>query len=347
VSLDRRREPPEKIEMTRRLATLLARNRELKPEYGGGLSNHVSMGLFSLSALGASDDQLSAFAEASWPPLEPLSPEHSTEVNQESFARLLGKPAAFSAFRTLFQRELSTLGRADTLRKYLPALLPGIGAAGFHALIRTAYGVRFENDDEVADGLSYWASAFLPLGSLEEPGVESEPRALLAQVHDSQRLADRPVEGALILERMRNAAHLPSFADAVNALQPRRDTLAQLAAAAVRLYTSTHGDFTALHTVTGTHAFRLLSPFIRASGPGLRYLWQAFVAAYVAIRAPAIVEPVLAEPLPDWPAIVSQVLLSSDAHDLKLVDVAREEGAFYREPIYRHAAALRAHLLRA
>jgi hypothetical protein len=327
--------------MTPRLASLLTRNHELKPEYRGGLSNHLSMGLFSLTALGGSDTQLSAFAEASWAPLEPLSAEHATEVTQDSFARQLRKPEALNGFRTLFQREVSTLGRAETLRKYLSTLLPGLGAAGFHALIRTAYGVRFENDDEVVDGLSYWATAFLPLGSLAEPGEQTEPRALLDRLRHSRALAGQRGDGALILERMRNAAQLPELALTVDALAPGADTLAKIAAAAVHLYTSSHGDFTALHTVTATHAFRLLQPYLRRNGPGVRYLWQAFVAAYVALHAPAIGEPALPASLPEWDAIVTKALLSTDAHDLKLVDIAREEGAFYQQPIYRYAAALR------
>jgi questin oxidase-like protein len=331
-------------ERSKLLTALLAKNHELRPEYRGGLSNHVSMGLFSLYALGGSAEQLSAFAEASWPSLEPIASEHSTEVNQESFARLLGKPAALNGFRTLFQRELSSLGRSDTLRKYLPILLPGVGAAGFHALIRTGYGARFGDDQEVADGLSYWAIAFLPLGSLDEPGSETEPLRVLRTIHESRALAEHELEGGLILERMKIAAQLPGLDAAVASLQPGEATLAKIAAAAVQLYTSTHGDFTALHTVTGAHALRVLLPYLAQPARGLRYFWQAFVAAYVTIGAPALNEPAPAA-VPDWATIVSRACASTDAHDLKLVDIAREEGNLYQTPIYRHAAAMRLRLL--
>src|SRR5688572_15334732 len=99
--------------MPSRLATLLAHNRELSPEYGGGLSNHLSMGLRALSALGASDARLVEFAEASLPALEPLVHQEATEITHESFARSLRRPPAFTGFRTLFERELRALGRAD------------------------------------------------------------------------------------------------------------------------------------------------------------------------------------------------------------------------------------------
>lgn len=331
--------------MPSRVASLLANNRALSPEYGGGLSNHVSMGLRALSALGASDDRLNEFVAASSPALEPLSYVHATEVTQESFARSLRRPAAFLGFRTLFERELSTLGRADALRKYLPTLLPGIGGAGFHALIRTAYGVRFDDDEEIADGLSYWATAFLPLGSLEEPGTQPSPRLLLDQIRAFSGLGGHTLEGKLILERMQRAAELEAFPGAVAALAPGSDTLAQLAAVALRLYTSTGGDFTALHTLTGAHAFRVLQPYLRASSPGVRYLWQAFVATYVALGTPELRDPEAITSLPDWPELAAAAARSNDAHDIKLVDSAREEAAFYREPSYRYAAALRLRLI--
>jgi questin oxidase-like protein len=331
--------------MPSRLATLLAQNRELSPEYGGGLSNHLSMGLRALSALGASEERLVEFAEASLPALEPLAHQQATEVTHESFARSLRRPPAFTGFRTLFQRELRTLGRSDALRKYVPTLLPGIAAAGFHALIRTAYGIRFDDDEEIADGLAYWATAFLPLGSLEEPGTQASPRALLDQIRAYPGLGGHALEGRLILVRMQRASELEAFPGAVAALAPGRDTLAQLAAVALRLYTSTGGDFTALHTVTGAHAFRVLQPFLRADGPGVRYLWQAFVAAYIALGTPEIVEPTLPATLPVWDEIVAAAVRSNDAHDIKLVDTAREESGVYRDGSYQHAAALRLKLV--
>lgn len=330
--------------MPSRIGTLLAQNRELSPEYGGGLTNHLSMGLRALSALGASDQRLVEFAEASLPVLEPLRRQEATEVTHESFARSLRRPPAFTGFRTLFERELRALGRTEALRKYLPTLLPGIAAAGFHALIRTAYGIRFDDDEEIADGLAYWATAFLPLGSLEEPGTQPSPRALLAQIRAYPGLGGHELEGRLILERMQRASELEAFPGAVAALASGADTLAQLATVALRLYTSTGGDFTALHTVTGTHAFRLIQPYLRPGSPGVRYLWQAFVATYIALGTPEIREPELPATLPEWEAIVTAAVLSNDAHDIKLVDSAREEGAVYREPLYRYAAALRVRL---
>jgi hypothetical protein len=327
----------------RELLPLLDRNHELSPEFEGGLSNHVSMGLYSLAALGASSEQIQRFAEAHWPRLEPLPREAGPGISGESWKSHLGQRQAINGYRAFFTAAIAREGRDATLRKFLPALLPGVGAAAFHPLIRTAYGVRFGDDREVSDGLAYWATAYLPLGPLGSAGTQRDPRALLARVHATPALAGRDLSGYLIVGKMKAASELPEFRAQANALAPDDGTLAALAAASVRLYIQNR-DFTALHAVTGTHAYRLLQPFIAPSELGLRYFWQALLAAYVSIGAPSVVEPA-ASSVPAWNDSVERARASLDEHDIKLVDVAREQGAFYADPLYRRAAARRMGLL--
>lgn len=325
------------------LAPLLDRNHELRPDYRGGLSNHVSMALYSLSALGASSAQIQRFAESHWPRLEPLPSEPGPVIGAESWKAHLGRREAINGYRTFFTAAIVRDGRDATLRRYLPDLLPGIGAAAFHPLIRTGYGVRFGDDREVSDGLAYWATAFLPLGHLGRAGTEREPRALLDSAHRTQALAGRDLPGYLINGKMKSAAELPEFRAKVDALAATDTTLAALAAASVRLYLDS-GDFTALHAVTGTHAYRMLEPFIQPPELGLRYLWQALLAAYVSIGSPLVVEPAAAS-IPAWNESLERARASVDEHDIKLVDVAHQQGAFYADPLYRRAAARRMGLI--
>ena len=325
------------------LAPLLERNRGLRPDYRGGLSNHVSMSLYSLSALGGTPDQLARFAEASWGKLEPVPREPGPQLTRDSWREQLGRREALNGFRVFFDQEVAALGREDTLRRYLPALLPGVAAGGFHALIRTGYGVRFADDHEVADGLAYWAMAFAPLGALGAAGTTEDPRVLYERIVAEPQLSGATLSDGLIYEKQRAAAELPGFTGVVNALRPTETTLARIAALCVRLYAQT-GGFTALHTVTGAHAYRLLQPFIEPRELGLRHFWQALVAAYVSVHAPALVEPA-ALTVPPWAESARRARASLDEHDLKLVDIAREEEQFYKDPIYRRAAARRMRLL--
>lgn len=325
------------------LAPLLERNRRFRPDFGGGFSNHVSMGLYSLTALGATGGELERFADRSSAPLEPLPKDAGPPVARETWTAQLGQREALNGYRALFQSELEKRGRAVTLRHYLPGLLPGVGAAAFHPLIRTGYGVRFGDDRELADGLAFWATAYLPLGGLGRPGTERDARAVLGALAEQTAVTAQNVPGRPLQERLRAAAALPVFAASVNALDPGPEALGSVAAAAVRLFVQT-GDFIALHAVTGTHAFRQIAPFVDARESGVRYLWQALVAAYISIGAPRWVD---ARPVkvPPWSEAIQGARASLDAHDIKLVDVARDEEAFYRDPIYRHAAARRLRLV--
>jgi hypothetical protein len=327
------------------LRSLLDRNHGLHPEFSHGLSNHLSMGLFSLAALGASPGRLQALAESQWPRLEPWPKAMGPQITDTNWTTFLGRREALPGFRSLFSQQIAATGVSGTLRRYLPDLLPGIGAGAFHALIRTGYGVRFRDDHEVADGLAYWAVAFLPLGPLLPTQGERDPARILEKVHTSPSLGGLSPSGRLIFDRMTAASAAAGFQAAVAALRPEAKTLDLLASTAVKLYVAT-GDFTALHMVTGAHAYRLLAPHIPAGPEPTRYFWQALVAAYITIGAPRIVDGGPGkEAVPPWKAISSKTVASLDEHDIKLVEVAREEEAFYGSPLYRRAAARRMKLI--
>jgi len=132
------------------------------------------MGLYSLSALGADAAQLERFADSHWARLELLPAEPGPTIGAHAWKTRLGQRDAINAYRAFFTQAIARHGRNATLRKDLPDLLPGIGSGGFHALIRTGYGVRFGDDREVADGLAYWATAFVPLGPLGAAGTERD-----------------------------------------------------------------------------------------------------------------------------------------------------------------------------
>ena len=149
------------------LRSLLARNQGKHP--GQRVSNHTSMALMSLAALGSSEQHLRELGEhhlSRWAPF----PESGPAVDARGWREQLGNTEALFGFRALFREEIRRRGVAATLRAYLPGLLPGLGAHAFHAIIRTGYGVRFDDPEEVAMGLAYWAVTYLPLGPLADPG---------------------------------------------------------------------------------------------------------------------------------------------------------------------------------
>jgi hypothetical protein len=327
------------------LASLLARNRERHP--GGRGSNHLSMALLSLAALGGTPERIRTLGEDKLSRRQPF-PTGGPAVTARSWRDQLGNPEALPGLRALFDKEVARLGVAATLRLYLPALLPGLGAHAFHAIIRTGYGVRFGDPAEVAMGLAYWAITYLPLGPLAGPGAHGEPAAALAAVRkvplltpEGRREAgiEKP-DNLNIAGNMQWIVSLAGFGPAASSLRIGDASLTAIAAAMVRLHIASRDNFTALHAVTGTHAYRMLEPFVADRTAGRRYLWQALVAAYVSIGAPEVGAATPPGKLPAWTEVLAKAAASDDDHELKLTDIAREESRHYDDSTYLHSAAL-------
>src|SRR6185436_12415601 len=86
------------------LRTLLARNHDRDPQFRHGLSNHLSMALFAMAALGGDSKRLQAVGDAIWPSLEPF-PTGGPAVTAANWTSLRGNHAALPGLRTLFRAE--------------------------------------------------------------------------------------------------------------------------------------------------------------------------------------------------------------------------------------------------
>ncbi len=317
----------------------LAWNRERHPEFGGGLSNHLSMALCALYDLGAGAPRLEAFAKRYSSQLEPF-PTAGERVEWARWTESIGDGDALHGFVQLFEARIRERGGEEVLRECLLQFVNNIGAAAFHCAIRCAYAVRFRDDLELAHGLGYWAIQPTLLGGLPEMvGDEVEPLVLLAHARDSKSLGRQRIDGGLITEEMSAAARLAGFDAVVGRLRVDEGTLARIAGAAVGIYAATR-DFTALHTVTATHAVRILLPYVGDQRTAMKRHWQALVAAYVAIGTPAIDLDEGGEP-PGWDALLAAAVASDDDHDVKLADTCRQEEAAYGSLRYRRAASRR------
>lgn len=307
-------------------------------EYGRGLSSHLPMALASLAQLGADDARLQAF-EAGYAPRLHHAPQPVAWPAGDAWRSRLGRRAAGPAYRALFAEWIAHEGAADVLAQVLPGLWPGVGAAAFHGLIRTASGVRCGHAGEVAEGLAYWACRHLPLGEFPEAAGlrrtgrtdRTDPVALL------RRLRAAPPSRRLIFERMRDAARDGTVNAVAAQLVVTADTPRALALAAAQACAGS-GDFTALHLVTATHAMRVLARFVDEPLTGWRWFWQAYAHAVVA----AGLQPRPAAPLHTWPQLEQAALESDDEHLIKLVDSCREEERAWATPgqtLWRAAAS--------
>jgi len=293
------------------------------PEYGPGLSNHLPMALLALARLGASPQRLADFS-ASYRADKRLRPAR-TRVPWpagDAWAGRFGQRRAWPMYLDLFAQWVGHEGAADVLAQVLPALMPGVGAAAFHGLIRTAAGVQAGHAGEVAQGLAHWAAFHLPLGELPPPPAPRHRIADPARV--LRRLAAGTSKAGLIADRMRDAAADGTVNAQAARLVVDEHTPERLARAAAFAYAES-GNFTALHLVTGTHAMRVLARFIDEGEPrraAWRWFWQAYAHGVVAARLQPAAD---AAPLAPWPELAARAMAARDEHVIKLVDAAREE----------------------
>ena len=302
-------------------------------EYAGTLANHLPMLLHALHELGAPPARLAQFAAGYSRRLQPASAGSATLLEPASH---LGQWEAFPDLLAHFSARVRAQGRDACVREALPLLMPGVSAAAFHGLLRTAHGLAAGHDGEVAQGLAYWVARHQPLcltANLPQPDLSLAP--WWAQL--STWAQDETADGRLISGRMRAWANKPGFAAMALRLQPDETVLPGLARQAATLYAHS-GDFTLLHVVTSSWAMHVLTPLQQDGDAALRHYAAAVAAGWLASGRG---QPGAPAPLPllAWPTIIEGALASEDDHIAKLVFAARSWYRLTGHEEFQQAAA--------
>ena len=308
--------------------------------YRGYLASHHPMAIAALDAMGASADDLDRFEGHYLCVLEPM-PDAVVTISPGDEAAHLGSPRAFPEWVQYFSKAIASEGAETVLRCWVDRLLPAIASGAFHGAIRTAFAVESEAKDELAHGLAYWAAAYEPLPAPAEPSGKRSPHDVLVAIsRDAARAGQRPA-GGNIIERTVEASRLADFPSYVASLDPDQLALDAIAIALLRAY-SASGNFTLLHGVTGTHAFRLLAPYASESEAALRDLWSAIVAAYIGAGSPPVEGWGLqGTDALDWKEIHARAVKREDEHDIKLAYSCWREWQHRGDDLYRRAASAR------
>jgi hypothetical protein len=305
-------------------------------EFGHNLATHLPMTLIAMQRLGAGAEQRDAFAlrYAQAHRLHAAPPIQAWPAG-EPWRERLGDPAAWPAYRGLFRDWIGHEGEHGVLAQVLPWLMPGVGAAAFHGLLRLSYGLAAQHSGEVADGLAYWACRWFDCGRAAVGSEAGDSSQLITGLHI--RTAPR----GLIAERMDLVARTPAFRAAmkrwtVNA----KDTLPALARLAADHYAAS-ASFTLLHVLTSAQAMHALLPWLEE--PDRDQAVACYAAAGAAAWISAVQRVLPPAPPLDWPAVVARALDSSarpeEAHVIKCVDAARELNRSDPHPRWLAAAA--------
>jgi hypothetical protein len=333
---------PECQSRKKALDDLLNADLEFPPEYRGGLSNHLPMALHSLYELGASSQRLREFYTIYSQRFATADLQRNSEIQVPSDINWLQFRGLSDSYPTLlgyFDGLILRNGMEGTLEKTLPDLLPGVSAAAFHGVIRTAHALQAKHAREMAAALAYWAWRWQPL--------ESTPTGNQLLPFDmwSQRLVEQAKEeklensASLITVRMDEACQTITYRELAGLLAPTsslKQRIVQFASFAVNRYLASR-NFTVLHMVTGARALRILLPWIDDTHEAQLLVAQCLTAAYLAAEvAPA--NGVEASNLQGWQAITDAAIQSNNEHAIKMVHTCRDEASVYASDQYLNAA---------
>ena len=320
-------------------------------EFPPFLANHLPMVLVALDRLGASPERLAGFAQI-YRTANALAaaPVAQSPLTVDVWTAALGQRAREGELRRFFAQEVAQAGGARAIATYLPALAPGIAGSAFHPLMRLAYGVMEEDEDEIGVALAYWAATFLPLAEEgKSPGVTADPVEVLRRASKLPGLAKAKPESDLLWHNMRAVSRAPAFAGVAGWLIVRDDTLDEMAAASLFHFAGTM-SFEALHAVTGCHWLRLLQPVAPDMAPLLRHFWTGIASLMPKMGFPEMPTPHQIDvwrrmPSPDWADIKARAVSSDDEHDHSLTFSALEEWRRTGDDLYRVVAAKRLGLI--
>lgn len=320
------------------------------PEYHGRLANHGPMAAEALVVLERPD------AVVPWVDYYRTRlldhPGGSRPIDPKEWHEVLGQGGRVGDWIVFFDRALDERPWKTVLAEWVPRLSPGIIAAAFHGVIRTAHAVRSLDAQEtparrreLAEGLAYWAATYEVLPE-SKPRVAGHrmPSDAIAEVRAVP--PDERQSYGNISERLRPLDAFPPFAGVADLVDATGDAsafisnLTETFARAFLVNVPRGGSvITYLHGVTGPSAMRLLLPHLdgHARTEMLRYGWQGAAGVYAASGGEPGT-PAIPDAAGSFDDLIDRAIATRDEHAIKFTEACRRENALNPKPIY-HAAA--------
>ena len=136
---------------------LLNENQNHDYQYGMIDSNHAPMTLLAMHKIGASEQELEDYFNSikkDWS-TKKLDISDTCEINRKNYTQYYGQLEYFSRFVDFFSLELKRNGLIKVLETYLPEFVFGPASAAYHPMIRLAYGIEFNDEQECVHALAY------------------------------------------------------------------------------------------------------------------------------------------------------------------------------------------------
>jgi len=321
------------------------------PEFGGGLSNHGPMASEALCAMGRGD-AVARWVERYQSRLEP-HPSMRSRISEGAWRDALGDYKRVGDWIGLFDESLKEAPWRAVLERWVSRLAPGIAAAAFHGVLRTAHAARSLGDHEtpqriheLAEGLAYWAATYQALPGGSDGAHNQSPLCAIDSV--ARIPLERRTAGAFLTDGLAALDSFEPFKEVAGLVDTSDDLsafLSDLTETFARVYMKNAcgigGVIAFIHCVTGPRAVRNLSPHIsdETARIAARYAWQASAGLYAAfaIKEPSSDQP----PTPDLDtqALIDHAIANGDEHAIKFAEACIHEHQLNPKPVYLAAAA--------
>lgn len=319
------------------------------PEYAGGLANHAPMAAEALCALGR-DESVSSFLDRYAARLDPVP--SGRVIGDDAWREALGRRERTGDWIAFFSAKVEEAPWIKVLEEWTNTLAPGIVAAAFHGVIRTARAARSlsRRDNalrrrELAHGLGYWAGQYRALPERASTRTFQSVDQALASV---AMVPPQEQRGGWIVNRLLPVEAMSSFGEVASWLpaQSPEASLSAMCESFARVYWRERDNRRALigliHTVTGPGSVRLLLPHVSPPTARrlVRYAWQGAAAIHASHSARPYAREAAdsAAAPPSTAALVDRAVSNGDEHAIKFTEACLRENAARPDPIFLFAA---------
>ncbi|HYA35612.1 MAG TPA: questin oxidase family protein [Candidatus Binataceae bacterium] len=324
------------------------------PETIEGFSNHGPMAAEALCAMDRSD------VVVAWVDRyrKRVAPRQITEgkIKNNEWRDALGEHTKFSAWASFFEEELKDATWQVVLDKWAARLAPGIAAAAFHGVLRTAHATRSLADDEtpqrraeLAQGLAYWAAEFQPLNPKMTGGRGlGTSRAIAAVPLLPPEL--RRTHGS-ITDALAPVIAYPAFADVhamIDSSKNVGELLSDLSATFAGVFEANAIGITPtialIHCVTGPSCVRMMISHVSDSTARTcaSHAWHAAAAIYSTYASkPWSATDAEESSGHEMPAdeLIGRAVHNGDEHAIKFTEACIREAALNPQAVYARAAS--------
>lgn len=320
------------------------------PEFGHGFSNHGPMGAEAMITMNRSD-RVQHWTELYKKRLHD-HPQPKVLITKHNWQEALGEHDRVGDWVVFFREQLKEDSWQHTIDKWVPILAPGMMAGGTHGVIRTGHAVRnltrHESQlrlDELAEGLSYWASSYLHLpgvrdheGSLRPPlAIENVP-VVPAEELGRYKLIDESMQALTLLPTF------PKVVDEIDVSGSYSEFLSELTETTSACYlanaTSIGHAIALIHTVTAPSMLRVMMPFVSASKHDevLSYIWQTVMGLYAVYGQEGRFGGCSAQE-ETRDDLIDRAVHTNDEHAMKFAEACLREYDLNPKPIYLAATS--------